>query len=52
VFARHNINIVGEFLVTNPQIGYVITDVNTGYDTQVLERAKSYRANYKIQVLY
>ena len=31
VFARHNINIVGEFLVTNAQIGYVITDVNAGY---------------------
>jgi D-3-phosphoglycerate dehydrogenase len=41
VFARHNINIVGEFLVTNSQIGYVITDVNTGYDTQVLDELKA-----------
>lgn len=52
VFARHNINIVGEFLVTNPQIGYVITDVNTGYDTQVLEELKAIEQTIKFRLLY
>ncbi|GAB3934368.1 HAD-IB family phosphatase [Mucilaginibacter myungsuensis] len=52
VFARHNINIVGEFLVTNAQIGYVITDVNTGYDTQVLEELKAIEQTIKFRLLY
>jgi D-3-phosphoglycerate dehydrogenase len=52
VFARHNINIVGEFLVTNPQIGYVITDVNTGYDTEVLEELKAIEHTIRFRLLY
>ncbi|CAM3986164.1 HAD-IB family phosphatase [Mucilaginibacter galii] len=52
VFARHNINIVGEFLVTNTQIGYVITDVNTGYDEQVLSELKGIEHTIKFRLLY
>lgn len=52
VFARHNINIVGEFLVTNAQIGYVITDVNTGYDAQVLDELKAIEHTIKFRLLY
>jgi D-3-phosphoglycerate dehydrogenase len=52
VFARHNINIVGEFLVTNPQIGYVITDVNTGYDPEVLNELKAIEQTIKFRLLY
>ncbi len=52
VFARHNINIVGEFLVTNPQIGYVITDVNTGYGTEVLNELKAIEQTIKFRLLY
>lgn len=52
VFARHNINIVGEFLVTNSQIGYVITDVNSGYDEQVLSELKAIEHTIKFRLLY
>jgi D-3-phosphoglycerate dehydrogenase len=52
VFARHNINIVGEFLVTNSQIGYVITDVNKGYDTEVLDELKAIEQTIKFRLLY
>lgn len=52
VFANHNINIVGEFLVTNPQIGYVITDVDAGYDTEVLEMLKAIPQTIKFRLLY
>lgn len=52
VFANHNINIVGEFLVTNPQIGYVITDVNTGYGTEVLNGLKAIEQTIKFRLLY
>lgn len=52
VFARHNINIVGEFLVTNPQIGYVITDVESGYGTNVLNELKAIEHTIKFRLLY
>jgi D-3-phosphoglycerate dehydrogenase / 2-oxoglutarate reductase len=52
VFARHNINIVGEFLVTNGQIGYVITDVAAGYGTQVLNELKAIEHTIKFRLLY
>jgi D-3-phosphoglycerate dehydrogenase / 2-oxoglutarate reductase len=52
VFARHNINIVGEFLVTNAQIGYVITDVNTGYDPEILNELKAIEHTIKFRLLY
>src|ERR1700712_208916 len=52
VFARHNINIVGEFLVTNAQIGYVITDVDTGYDTVILNELKAIEHTIKFRLLY
>lgn len=52
VFAQHNINIVGEFLVTNNQIGYVITDVNKGYDTEVLDQLKAIPQTIKFRLLY
>ncbi len=52
VFAYHNINIVGEFLVTNSQIGYVITDVDAGYDQQVLTELKKIENTIKFRLLY
>jgi D-3-phosphoglycerate dehydrogenase len=52
VYARHNINIVGEFLVTNLQIGYVITDVAAGYDTHVLDELKAIEHTIKFRLLY
>jgi D-3-phosphoglycerate dehydrogenase len=52
VFARHNINIVGEFLVTNEQIGYVITDVRAGYRQQVLNELKAIDHTIKFRLLY
>jgi D-3-phosphoglycerate dehydrogenase / 2-oxoglutarate reductase len=52
VFARHNINIVGEFLVTNPQIGYVITDIHAGYSKQVISELKGIDHTIKLRLLY
>jgi D-3-phosphoglycerate dehydrogenase len=52
VFASHNINIVGEFLVTNAQIGYVITDVSTGYETHVLDELKTIEHTIRFRLLY
>ncbi len=52
VFAQHTINIVSQFLMTNPQIGYVITDINSKYDKQVLKDLKQINYTIKFRVLY
>jgi len=52
VMAQHKINIVAQFLMTNPQIGYVITDVNTQYDKAVIKELKKIENTIKFRVLY
>lgn len=52
VFAKHNINIVGQFLMTNATIGYAITDINTEYDKQLFKLLKKIEHTIKFRVLY
>ena len=52
VYARHNINILCQFLRTNPQIGYVITEVSAQYDQEVLKELKQIDHTIKFRVLY
>ena len=52
VFAHHHINIEGQFLMTNPKIGYVITDVSAEYDKQVLKDLKQIDHTIKFRILY
>lgn len=52
VFAKHDINIVGQFLMTNSEIGYAITDINTEYDKHVFKSLKKIEHTIKFRVLY
>lgn len=52
VLADHGINIVGQYLKTNEQIGYVITDVNKGYDQEVIKQLRGIDHTIKFRVLY
>jgi len=52
IFAKHDINIVGQFLMTNPTIGYVITDINAEYDKQLFKSLKKIEHTIKFRVLY
>ncbi|WP_424288748.1 HAD-IB family phosphatase [Daejeonella sp.] len=52
VFADHDINIVGQYLMTNSSIGYVITDVSDQYDKQVLKDLKQIDDTIKFRILY
>lgn len=52
VFAKHHINIVGQFLMTNSLIGYAITDINAEYDKQVFKSLKKIDHTIKFRVLY
>lgn len=52
IFANHQINIVSQFLMTNSQIGYAITDVSAQYDKQVLTELKEISDTIKFRILY
>lgn len=52
VMAKHNINILGQYLKTNDQIGYVIVDINKKYDKKVLKDLKQVKHTIKFRILY
>lgn len=52
IFARHNININGQYLKTNEAIGYVITDISKKYDPLVINELKEIPHTIKFRVLY
>ncbi|WP_353135114.1 HAD-IB family phosphatase [Pseudopedobacter sp.] len=52
VFAKHNINIVSQFLMTTPRIGYVITDINKQYDKAVIKELRTVENTIKFRILY
>lgn len=52
ILAKHNINILSQYLKTNEQIGYVITDVDRAYDDELLEELKQIEPTIWFRVLY
>lgn len=52
VLADHNINIVGQYLKTNEQIGYVITDIDKAYNKDVIKELRGIANTIKFRVLY
>lgn len=52
VLADHKINILGQYLKTNTQIGYSITDIDKKYSKKVLNDLKGIEHTIKFRVLY
>jgi D-3-phosphoglycerate dehydrogenase / 2-oxoglutarate reductase len=52
VLAEHGINIAGQYLKTNESIGYVITDINKGYNKDVIKKLRGIENTIKFRVLY
>ena len=52
IFAKHQINIHGQYLKTNEQIGYVITDVAKEYADEVVAELKGIDNTIKFRLLY
>lgn len=50
--AKHNINIVGQYLKTNDEIGYVVLDVDRQLSKQALELLKDVKETIKVRMLY
>lgn len=52
VLAEHDCNIVGQYLKTNEQVGYVITDIDKAYNKEVIEEMKGMEDTIRFRVLY
>ncbi len=50
--ANNGINIVGQYLKTNEQIGYVITDINKEYNKDLIKELRAIEHTIKFRVLY
>lgn len=52
VFAERKINILAQYLKTNQEIGYVVTDIDTSYKQDLLEVLKSIQGTIRARILY
>jgi len=50
--AKHEINIVGQYLKTIEKIGYVITDIDKAYSPEVIEAMRAIPGTIRFRVLY
>jgi D-3-phosphoglycerate dehydrogenase len=50
--SNHNINIVGQYLKTNEEIGYVVLDVDKKLSNKALELLKHVKETIKVRMLY
>lgn len=52
ILAQHALNISGQYLKTNEEIGYVIFDINGAYNESVLDDLRGIEGTIKFRVLY
>ncbi len=52
VFVDANVNIAGQYLQTDPEIGYVVIDVQSEDTSEALQRLKEIEGTIKTRVLY
>lgn len=52
IFSRFNINVVGQYLKTNQDIGYLVTDIDKEYNSDVVEELRKIDHTIKLRVLY
>lgn len=52
VFAKHEVNILGQYLKTNEKIGYVITDIDKVYKEGLTEELRNIENTIRFRILY
>ena len=52
IFSENDINICGQYLQTNEEIGYVVIDVNKGYSQLALEKLRTIEGTIRTRVLF
>lgn len=52
IFARHGVNVVGQYLKTSEHIGYVITDIAKSYSDEIIAELRNVEQTIKFRMLY
>jgi D-3-phosphoglycerate dehydrogenase len=52
VLAKYDMNITGQYLSTDPKVGYVITDLDKEYNQNVIKKLREVEGTIKFRVLY
>jgi len=52
VLAEFKLNICGQYLSTDPKVGYVIIDLDKDYDKEVIDKLKDIEGTIRFRVLY
>jgi D-3-phosphoglycerate dehydrogenase len=52
IFAEYKINVVSQYLKTTESLGYVIADIDKGYQPQLLDKLKAMSATIRVRILY
>lgn len=52
ILADNKINILGQYLKTNEELGYVITDINKEYPKSVVKELKNIPGTIRVRMLY
>lgn len=52
VLAQYEMNIIGQYLSTDSEVGYVITDLDKDYNKEVIKELKRIEHTIKFRVLY
>lgn len=52
IFAKHHINITGQYLKTNETIGYVIVDISKNYSEEFIQELKAIEGTIRFRMLY
>lgn len=50
--SKHNINILGQYLKTNEEIGYVVLDVNRNISAHAIQLLREVKSTIKVRILY
>ena len=52
ILAKYDLNISGQYLSTDPKVGYVITDLDKEYNKEVIDKLRKVEGTIKFRVLY
>jgi D-3-phosphoglycerate dehydrogenase len=52
ILAKYDLNINGQYLSTDPKVGYVITDLDKEYNKEVLKELREIEGTIRFRVLY
>ncbi len=52
ILAKYELNITGQYLSTDPKVGYVITDLDKEYNKEVIDALRAIEGTIKFRVLY